>query len=1188
MDRAFVGRCQNRFGRVSVSVSGTTFVSHGFKTPNGAYNFFMPRLEIALLGSLEIKLDGKLIKTDRRKAVALLAYLAVTGKARTRDQLAALFWPDYDHAAAFAYLRRTLWELNNVLGDEWIEANRETVALKPGSDFWLDTDAFQKRLEKSTNDPSPLEEAIALYREDFVSGFYVQDTAPFEDWQFQQAEYFRRVFTEALEKLVIIYEQAGIYDKALPHARRWLSLDQLNEFAHRAIMRLHAGLGDRSAAVRQYEACVQILKKELNIAPQTETTALYKKIIQSDIKDVISERTQTSSALPGSNSHLPLLPTPFMGRRPEVEQIKTLVMSPDHRLVTLIGPGGIGKTRLSIQSASELVDEFPDGVWFVPLAPLQSAEALIPAMAKALDFSFYREEERPRQQIIDFLREKRLVLILDNFEHLLNEGTELIGEFLVTAKNVKVLVTSRERLNLQGEQLYRVSGMRTPSVTDVIAWTDPEEQAKAFSALQLFVERARRVRPDFRLTQDNLEAVTEICRLVGGMPLGIELAAGWLDVLTPKEIVAEVARSMDFLETDLQDVSDRQRSIRAVFESSWKLLTAEEQKVFQQLTVFRGSFSREAAQTVSGASLRILLGLANKSWLQQVEEGRFALHEVLRQYGYERLQSNDEEWQATNDRHADYYLDFVQELEQDMRGVKQIEAANTLNKEFGNNIQAAWDWLIERRRFSDLVNRMLPGLFHLGLIRSHATILIAMTKRARKIMPEAQYREDLVQGAILETVETWFEVSWSAMSNESKERLIKLRERVEQFELADDMGYWIFVLMLAYRVGIDFGKVFVDVQKVLQKPEIKGDPWVFGCVLLLTYSLPGAEETEREMYLMEALGIFQRIGVVHEQASTLQVLGDMTWIKKSFDRAVQFKQAALELYEKIGDQFSVGQIWFDLARIDLLQGNFDQAFHAYHQALRIYERNGNKRLIGITLSWESLAASRYSTLEHALDTRQRSLVIAQEENSLNDYSWALWEMGELYRLMGDFEQAQIWYQKALPLFEKLQDFNGIGSYYRGMGDIALGLTEWEEACQQFQKSIDALTQDHRSWSIWNIAYVQAGLGRSFIGLGKLSEAREVLQKAIQNAQECNGWDLIFVPLVGCAGLCAAMGKPEQAIELAAFITSQSISWNETKRQARELIEFAARDLPSEVVQDAQVRGQVMTVDQAVVLALPEY
>ena len=1147
----------------------------------------MPRLEIALLGSLEIKLDGKLIKTDRRKAIALLAYLAVTSKAHTRDQLATLFWPDYDHTAAFAYLRRTLWELNNVLGDKWIEANRETVALKQGSALWLDTDVFQKRVEESTNDPSSLEEAIALYRGDFVSGFYVQDTAPFEDWQFQQAEYFRRIFTAALEKMVIMYEQAGTYDKALPHARRWLSLDQLNESAHRAMMRLHAGLGDRSAAMHQYEACVQVLKKELNIAPQAETKALYEKIIQGEIRGKSSEEAQTSAARIRPSSNLPLLPTPFMGRRHEVEQIKTLVLSPDHRLVTLIGPGGIGKTRLSIQSASELVDKFPDGVWFVPLAPLQSAEALIPAMAKALDFSFYREEERPRQQIIDFLREKRLVLILDNFEHLVNEGTELIGELLITAKYVKVLATSRERLNLQGEQLYRVSGMRTPSVTDVMAWTNAEEEAKAFSALQLFVQRARRIRPDFRLTQENLKAVAEICRLVGGMPLGIELAAGWLEVLTPMEISEEVTRSLDFLETDVQDISDRQRSIRAVFESSWKLLSEEEQNVFQKLTVFRGSFSREAAQSVSGVSPRMLLRLANKSWLQQVEEGRFALHEVLRQYGYERLRSNVEGWQTTNDRYADYYLKFVQELEQDMRGMKQIEAANTLDREFGNNIQAAWDWLIERGRFGDLVSRMVPGLFHLGLIRAHATTIIAMMKQARESMPEAQRREELIQGAILETAEAWFEVSWSVMSNESKERIIKLGERVEQFELAEEMEYWIFALMLTYRIGIDFGKIFVDVQKVLQKPEIKEDPWVFGTVLLLAYALPGAEETEREMYLMEALGIFQRIGVVHEQASTLQILGDMAWVKKSFGRAVQFKQAALESYEKIGDQFSVGQIWFDLARIDLLQGNFDQAFHAYHQSLQIYERNGNKRLIGITLSWESLAASRYGTLEHAFDTRRRSLVIAQEENNLNDYSWAIWETGELYRLMGDFEQAQIWYQKALPLFEKLPDFNGIGSYYRGLGDIALGLTQWEAACQQFQNSIDALTKDHRSWSIWNIAYVQAGLGRSFIGLGKFSEASDILQKAIHDAEDQNAWDLTFVPLMGYARLFAETGKREQAIELAVFIISQSISWNETKRQAREVIEFASRDLPSKVVQDAQARGQAMTIDQAVALALLE-
>lgn len=206
---------------------------------------------------------------------------------------------------------------------------------------------------------------------------------------------------------------------------------------------------------------------------------------------------------------------------------------------------------------------------------------------------------------------------------------------------------------------------------------------------------------------------------------------------------------------------------------------------------------------------------------------------------------------------------------------------------------------------------------------------------------------------------------------------------------------------------------------------------------------------------------------------------------------------------------------------------------------------------------------------------------------MNDYSWAMWELGELYRLIGNVEQAQLWYQKALHLFEQLQDFNGIGSYHRGLGDIALGLRQWEEACQQFQKSIEALAQDHRSWITWNLAYVQAGLGRSLIGLGKFSEARDVLQKAIRNAQEQNGWDLIFVPLMGCARYYAETGKREQAIELATFIVHQKISWNETKRLAQEIIELASSELPSKVTKKAQARGQAMTMDEAVALALRE-
>jgi tetratricopeptide (TPR) repeat protein len=729
--------------------------------------------------------------------------------------------------------------------------------------------------------------------------------------------------------------------------------------------------------------------------------------------------------------------------------------------------------------------------------------------------------------------------------------------------------------------------MRTPNATEAVAWIDAEELAKPFSALQLFAERARRVRPDFRFTQDNLAAVTEICKLVDGMPLGIELAAAWVEVLTPKEIAAEVLRSLDFLETDLQDVADRQRSIRAVFESSWKLLSEEEQNVFQALTVFRGSFSREAAQRVSGASLRMLLGLANKSWLQQVEEGRFQLHDVLRTYCYQHLQSNAEAWQTANDRHVNYFMEFVEALEQDLRGPKQIEAVNLMNKEFGTNIQAAWDWSIEQKRFGDLVNKILPGIFHFGLIRSQAATVTAMTKRARKAMPPSLDRESLLPWAILGSVECAFELSWGVLEDQPKERLSTLWETVENFGLADEMGYWFFVLMLAYREGIDFHQEFEEFQETLQKTRLKNDPWVLGYALLLASTLSAADEIQRENYLLEALNVFQQIGVVHEQASTLQSLGEVAWLKNSFEEAVHLKQAALELFEKAGDQFGQGWAWFDLAQIYLAQGHFDRALPPFQEQRRIYERIGNRRLVGVNLSWVSLAASRYGTLEYALETRQKSLKIAQEENNLNDYVWAVWEMGELYRLMGDLEQARTWYQKSLSDFERLQDNTGIGFYHRGLGDLALGRKQWEEACGQFRMALDAFAQAHRSSSTWGLIYAQAGLGRSLLGRGEFSEAREMLQNSIRRAQELKGWDLLYVPLLGMAELYAATGRLDRAMELATFIASQPIGWNETRSQARAVLEIVSRDLPHEIAQAARARGQSMTFEEAIKSSLEE-
>ena len=363
-----------------------------------------------------------------------------------------------------------------------------------------------------------------------------------------------------------------------------------------------------------------------------------------------------ATASPSRPHNLPTSTTPFVGREVELANLAQLLAEPQVRLVTITGSGGMGKTSLALAAAAKQLENtsghttFPHGLYFVPLTPLTDAAAIVPAIAEAIGFTFY-EGAPPQQQLLDTLREKQLLLILDNFEHLL-EGATLVDTLLQTAPGLKVLATSRERLNRQSEHLLRLAGMDFPD------WETPEDAA-AYSAVQLFLQSARRVQPDYTLSGLDLTPIARICRLVQGLPLGIVLAAAWLELLSAAEIAQEISHSLDFLETDMADVPERQRSIRAVFDYSWRLLNAEEQTRFPRLSVFRSGFSREAAQAVTGASLRTLLALVNKSLLHRTPEGRFEIHELLRQYAAAQLAHQPEAIQFAHDQHSQYVLAFL-------------------------------------------------------------------------------------------------------------------------------------------------------------------------------------------------------------------------------------------------------------------------------------------------------------------------------------------------------------------------------------------------------------------------------------------------------------------------------------------------------------------------------------------------
>lgn len=1135
----------------------------------------MSSLEITLFGTPLVMVDGKAVKTDRRKAIALLVYLAVTAKTHTRDHLATMLWPDYEKESAYAYLRRTLWELNQALGKGWIALEGDQAGMQAGADIRLDTAVFEKLVQSSQ--AADLTEAIQRYRGEFLEGFTVADTAPFEDWQLQQVEYFHQRFAGALEKLVNAQEHAGDFKTALPTARRWLALDPLHEPAHRAIMRLLAEMGDRSGAVRQYETCVQLLKAELGVAPQPETTQLHQAILHGEVRASPGEQAVVESAGKAPPKiNLPVLPTQFIGRRPEVEQLKLLLQDPDRRLVTLVGAGGMGKTRLSIQAASEVGEYFPDGVFFTPLASVQGEEAVIASIAKALDFAFTRED-RPRQQLLDYLRNKQMLLVLDNFEHLLDTAS-LVSDILANAPKVKLLITTRVRLNIQGEQLFQVRGMRLPNLEEVMQWKDTETQVKPYSAVQLFLERARRVSPGFKLSRENVKEVLEICRLVQGMPLGLELAAAWLELLTPAEIAEEIHRSLDFLETSQGDVPDRQRSIRAVFESSWKLLSEAEQAALRRLSVFVESFSREAAQDVSGAPLRILLGLMNKSWLQQIGEGHFQLHDLLTHYVQENLKTNEKEWQDAHDRHAAFHTRFVAEQVTKMKGPDQAEGMRALEEEIASNVKAAWDWLIAKERWAEIVNPYAIGMLQVGVIRGQMAGMLPLVRAARLKLAESEGKRNPQAFAILSTLEVFFEENEAIKDFQPIERLTRVWLFVQEHDLAEAMGLWFVLitsLIQARNLDSDAANLLAEAVARLRKQK---DQWELGIALLYQSNVLGLYGYDEEK-ILEAEKIFENLGVWFERGVIAEILCRRAISqKRPLSLVLAYNQQANQFYGKVAPEFRSWGALVNITGLYFREGMIEQGFAVHREMQADYERVGNQQALWANAQWESLHAVRYSTFEHALRTRLAYHDLAEKYGGKAFHNWSLFELGDIYRIFGQTDKALPLIEEARVGFRKLYVILGLSYCHRALGDVALKAGQYADALDHYEQFVDYATLDNHSWSMAQ-AHAKHSLALAF--LGKTDEARQEMKTMLIDIQDWGEDELVFHALLTEAVCLTQEGKNEQAVELCAFIAAQPVTWNEIKWQAQGIQQSAAQHLSEEAVQQAVQRGQLLKLDPVV-------
>lgn len=661
---------------------------------------------------------------------------------------------------------------------------------------------------------------------------------------------------------------------------------------------------------------------------------------------------------------LPLSPTPLLGREPELAAMERIFDDPQCRLLTLTGMGGIGKTRLALEFASRQRDKFPDGVRYVPLASVNSAESIVPAIAEAFEFSF-SGPSNPKEQFFNYLSHEikgSTLLVLDNLEHLLSQSSiapDLAAEILQRFANIKILCTSRERLNLHGEWTYELHGLPIPPLEFVSNLED-------YSAAVLFIQRARQINAEFELTTSDKPALARICHLVEGIPLALELAAAWVGVLSCEEIAREIESNIDFLTTSMRDVPERHRSLKATFDHSWRLLSDAERDALGRLSIFHGGFDRTAAQKVSGATLPLLSSLVSKSLARRTEAGRYDLHEVIRQYALARLDEDESRYLETRDRHSEYYLNLASAYERKLKSADQQTAMREMTVEL-DNLRAAWDWGIERGQF-EFIGRAVrafgwyfevAGLIHDGIEQLELLVRV-LNDKPRDTQMNKVLGSCLVQQGLL-----CFRSGQFVRAEELyKDAIALLRSVNERALLADALIFSGTIMHL--------GGNYLESKRLIEE------------------GLIYARETNNLWFA--AYGVYN-LGHVDS------ILGDY---QKGYDQM----REGLKLWRELGDPHSISLGLNFLVDTQIALGRYDEAIASMRESIALCERTKNRWGMGTAYRYLGSATMAKGQYIEAQEYFQKSLEIFGEYFIGWDIARTLIFIGETYVRLGDDAKAK--------------------------------------------------------------------------------------------------------------------------------------------------------------------------------------
>ncbi|MBX3052317.1 MAG: tetratricopeptide repeat protein [Caldilineaceae bacterium] len=1058
-------------------------------------------LQINLLGTLNLTLaDRPLTGLRSQKAIALLVYLACNPGPQRREFLADLLWDASSTAQSLSNLRTVLSRLRAHAGD-CLLITPEALSIAPGAGLDLDVAALEAGIASagphlSAASASLLAQSLARYRGDFLAGFQISGASGFEQWALIERERLRFLALQSYQRLVDYTLRQGDHTTAIRLATDWLAVDPVDEEAHGQMLRALAYSGQRTAALAHYAGCHRLLAVELDIEPSQKLQELHRQI---------SAGTLTAPSPPGPpvstprRNNLPQRLTSFVGRGEELSLVRSLLETPATRLVTLAGEGGVGKSSLALAVGHALAEARPDGVGFASLAEVEAqplgtlGQRLANALAQSvgLVFSTTPGATEPSVQLFHHLRDRFLLLILDNFEHL-TSGLPFITDLLHAAPNCQLLLTSRQPLLVAGESVVRLDGLSVPQENAPLPLPDT-----AYASIALFIERARQRKHTFTVSAQSRTVLARLCRLVAGNALALELAAAWVEHYSLPEMVAQLeANMLDFLTAPQFPIDERHRSLRHVMETSWRLLDTGPQEMLAQLSIFRGSFHRDAALEVTGFSLDVLVQLVNASLLQQNGAGRYELHEVVRQFAGERLAELPEGGNQSRKRHAHFYLALIGQVG------RTSESLEDLTRELAN-VRHAWAWAVEEGDVIALAGAS-DGLWNFYLRKGlfqEAEEAFGQAIRGVQAMPENTpgRRQALASLRVAQAVFLNIRSRYPEAIAVAEEAIAFALQEESEAIIARGYLQW---GTAHYRQGRYADAI-----------------------------------TQFQMALMAA----QDAGLEGDQADVLRQLGVTFLEQGEFAQAQTHCEKALALYRRTGNRLGEGNTLTDLGWMCQRQQRFEEARGYLEAAERTQTAIDNRH--GATIARLNLGIVQQMSgdFSAALDIYQQLFQDLSEQPDRYHHSLVNHSLGVLLSRMGDYAKARHHLMLALEIDRSTGDRGGLAWSYNALGLICNHLGEVRTGLAYHTQALE-IGKAQGAATVEGIALL--GIGQDMQALGQWAQARSAYDEAIAVQAQLKQNVRVMESRGGLACCLLALDEPAAALaqveQVLAFLSTEPL------------------------------------------------